>query len=82
MEGEGVKQRGVSAFVSGFLPANELSLPHDIGFCFWKIVVASNLASKGEETNFGPLLLTLPCPTIGGDQIWSSAGKLLITWEH
>ena len=57
MEQEGVKQRCVSAFVPGFLPANELSLPDDTGFCFWGIVLANNPASKGQGTGHGPFLI-------------------------
>ena len=57
MERDGVKQRGVSAFVPGFLPANELSLPDDTGLCLWKIVLANNLASKRQKTSHGPLLI-------------------------
>ena len=55
MEREGGKQRGVSAFVPGFFPANELSLPDDTGFCFWNIAAANNPASSVQETSYGPV---------------------------
>ena len=75
MEREGVKQRGVSAFVPGFLPANELSLPDDTGFCSWNIVIANSPASRVQETSYGPVLVRLLYLAIGGDQLWSSIGK-------